>query len=1344
MPVFNNMLAGASGGAGADYAIERSLRFNSGDSAFLNRNFGSSGNRRTYTISFWIKLADNPSGDNVIAGHMVSGFQTQTMIRINNLDYLEFGQFTGSWNFRKITQRVFRDFGAWYHIVWSVDTTLSTAEDRIKLYVNGVRETAWSTNTNPSQNLETLFNSNVAHAIGKAQPVTQNYGNYYLADVHFIDGQALAATDFGETDQFGVWQPKEFAGSYTSSSFSTNITPSSTAYPNTTLSNNNLTWTGSTANDTGTVSTLIPTNKKTYVEVTHTSTGGGNPGPGVANAPLSELGLDTVKAWWRGGTDGNISVSTLGSFSGSSTSWSNGDVLGIALDNTANSGAGSITFYKNGTQVWTGGSGWTSHSDLRFEWQNNGSGTSSGTWNFGATSFSYPLSGYTGLSIAQGANSFHLDFKDNSSNGALGFDSSSTGLNRIETGSVSNGVPVLGSMTFTGHSNAQAANLRDNNTSTSAADGGGLTTSTNMGYDFLIPYKVRKIQTIGDTTNGVTYSSVFNIQYSDNNSTWTTVTGSNTTHSFTAGNGVTDETTIDDNGAHRYWRLYYSSSSGTGGNIWIASLNMFADDIGVNNWLVNNLSVSVESFGAVAFDGSTTRYVRHNSVSVSSTWTLEMHFKPNNSSVIGLFDTAAGSGGAFRNYAANNIQTTNGDSQSIAGAYNVGQWNHFAVVRQAAGNDRVYINGTLVGSQRNFSGLVFNQLDIGTINGGGDGKFNGYIRNVRWSNNARYTANFTAPPVATDLTSDSNTQILMMAGSLGGNSSAGSPVYSVPSGAAIDSLVDTPTNGDTADDTGAGGEVVGNYATLNPLTKGDRITLSDGNLEAFTNSTAGNGNYRSNIAVSSGKWYVEVTALAVGNTNNPRVGIILAEHAQSPTNGGGNSSLGYDSDTASYANNGDLIADNSNAGSANSYTVGDVIGIAVDADNGAVYFSKNGVFQNSGVPTSGATKTGAIKTWSGSKNYLFAGSEYNSSKTVWNFGARPFAHAAPSGYKALCTSNFDPPTIADGSLYFDTKLYTGTGSALTISNYGFSPDLAWIKCRNATLGHNLVDTVRGANYTLFSNTTGAESTQTDRLTAFTSDGFTLGTNAAVNTSSNTHVAWAWDAGDSTVSNTDGTITSQVRASAASGFSIVKWTGDQNKRTIGHGLNKKPDLIIWKSATYTSNWAVWHSAFADNEVIFLNSTAAKAGNSDYFDNSAPTSTVFPVDAFANKNLTNLAYVFTSVEGYSAFGSYTGNGSADGPFVYTGHSVAWVMIRRTDAVSEWVIYDVARDTYNIGGRRLYPDLSNLEGQNTSHYIDILSNGFKVRSPAGGMLNASGEPYIYMSFASNPFASNGGIAR
>ena len=216
MPVFNNVMAGAAGSGGADaFTIEKSLRFNATDTSFLTKDFVTSGDRQKFTFAFWIKFTEFPAHDNVIFGHMVSGYQTQTMIRRNSLGYLEFGQFTGSWNFRKITERKFDDPSAWYHIVWSVDTTIaSPAEDRIKLYVNGVRETDWSTNTNPSQDLNCLVNSDLQFGIGKATPVTQHHGSFLLSDFHFVDGQQLTADDFGESDSSGVWQPKAFTGNY--------------------------------------------------------------------------------------------------------------------------------------------------------------------------------------------------------------------------------------------------------------------------------------------------------------------------------------------------------------------------------------------------------------------------------------------------------------------------------------------------------------------------------------------------------------------------------------------------------------------------------------------------------------------------------------------------------------------------------------------------------------------------------------------------------------------------------------------------------------------------------------------------------------------------------------------------------------------------------------------------------------------------------------------------------------------------------------------------------------------------------------------------------------------------
>jgi hypothetical protein len=368
-----------------------------------------------------------------------------------------------------------------------------------------------------------------------------------------------------------------------------------------------------------------------------------------------------------------------------------------------------------------------------------------------------------------------------------------------------------------------------------------------------------------------------------------------------------------------------------------------------------------------------------------------------------------------------------------------------------------------------------------------------------------------------------------------------------------------------------------------------------------------------------------------------------------------------------------------------------------------------------------------------------------------NFGQRAFAYTAPSGFKALCTTNLPEPTIADGSTAMDVALYTGNGSTQTISGLNFSPDLVWMKMRStAGYSHKLVDTVRGATISLVTNNTNAELTETSGLTAFTSNGFSLGSQDPYNRNSDTFVAWTWDAGSSTVANTAGSITSQVRANASSGFSIVTWTGTMSPSTIGHGLGVAPQFIIVKRRSSTEAWVCYHR-FIDATVpadydISLNSTAARR---DYpsFGDTLPTSTVFSVGATGATNETGetyVAYAFAPVAGYSAFGSYTGNGSAsgDGPFVYLGFRTRFLMVKCSNNGNntDWVIIDTARDTYNISGLGLRANLSSAEyddkviGPGYTSF-DILSNGFKVKG-ASGRVNASSDTYIYYAVAENPF--------
>jgi hypothetical protein len=336
------------------------------------------------------------------------------------------------------------------------------------------------------------------------------------------------------------------------------------------------------------------------------------------------------------------------------------------------------------------------------------------------------------------------------------------------------------------------------------------------------------------------------------------------------------------------------------------------------------------------------------------------------------------------------------------------------------------------------------------------------------------------------------------------------------------------------------------------------------------------------------------------------------------------------------------------------------------------------------------------------------------------------------------------PTVADGSDYFEPKLYTGNGGTNTISGLSFSPDWTWIKRRNSSGSHSIHDTVRGATKRIRSESSDAETTETTALTAFTSDGFTLGVGGTANGNNDSFISWNWDAGSSTVSNTDGSITSSIRASQTSGFSVVSYTGSGSTATVGHGLNAALDFVIIKRRNSTGQFRSWHSALSNTQGIDLNSTSA-AFTDDSFNNTIPTSSVFTIKGgVANVNSsgsTYIAYCFSAVASYSAFGEYSGNSSTDGVFVHTGFRPAWLMVRAYSAGGSWSIFDNKRDPFNVMDRFLFAEQNFAEQD--ADTVDFLSNGFKFRT-GGGDHNFSGRDYLYIAFAENPFQANGGLAR
>jgi hypothetical protein len=570
-----------------------------------------------------------------------------------------------------------------------------------------------------------------------------------------------------------------------------------------------------------------------------------------------------------------------------------------------------------------------------------------------------------------------------------------------------------------------------------------------------------------------------------------------------------------------------------------------------------------------------------------------------------------------------------------------------------------------------------------------------------------------------------------------GNSNNWTPNnFSVTAGTGNDSLVDSPTNYGT--DTGAGGEVRGNYATLNNLlnTTG---SYANGNLERTTSDNTG---ALGTICPSSGKWYAEFVWTAIGSA---AVGAIVSTRIAASGADGLAQTWQLSSDNRGFLYN---------AGSSTSvtgWTTNDVIGLAFDCSTGAASFYKNGTLL--GTITNAAFANVPVGIGA------CAGSTSGTNTFIVNFGQRPFAYTAPSGFKALCTQNLPTPAVgaSAGTLankQFDAIIWTGDGtSSRTLSTLNFQPDFVWAKNRStAAVDHSLYDVLRGAgaNSELISNSTGAEGAgnhdQYGWLSAFTANGFTTtkgaGVNYYFNENSATYVAWNWKANGAGVSNNAGSISSTVSANTTAGFSVVTYTGNNtNNATVGHGLGVAPAMMILKCRSLGgTDWVVYHKSLGISNFVYLNGTGGAGSYSGFWNNVAPTSTVFNLASgnnSANGNgQTYVNYCFAEVAGFSKFGSYTGNGSSDGPFVYCGFRPRFIIIKRTDSSTngDWNIKDTARNTYNSAGNVLFANVSDAEYSSNTPY-DILSNGFKLRD-TGGNTNASGGTYIFAAFAEFPF--------
>jgi hypothetical protein len=567
---------------------------------------------------------------------------------------------------------------------------------------------------------------------------------------------------------------------------------------------------------------------------------------------------------------------------------------------------------------------------------------------------------------------------------------------------------------------------------------------------------------------------------------------------------------------------------------------------------------------------------------------------------------------------------------------------------------------------------------------------------------------------------------------------------SLTAGSTYDSMTDVPT---------LTSATTANYCVLNPLDTGGTAP-SRANLE-LTAGAAERG-VRSTMAIpTTGTFYME----ALVGTNQSGATDIAFGFVARTTNLAANPSgisngwLCYATATTNITRNGTSTL----AGTGTALVDGDVLQLAIDLANNKGWLGKNNTWFNGSTGTDGNPSTGANSTFTfSSPPELFVLAHCYSSTINTNFGQRPFAYTPPTGFVRLNTFNLPTPTIGataatTANKYMNIALYTGTGSSQSITGLGFQPDWTWIKERNASADHGLYDAVRGVQIQLESNNTGAETTETTGLTAFGSDGFTVGALAQLNTSADTYVAWNWKANGAGVSNTAGSITSTVSANTSAGFSIVTYTGTGSANdTVGHGLGVTPAMVITKrrsSGSGAFNWMVKHSSLASNHNLILESTGASTdvtsgfGSGGIANLSSSTTFGFLNGTSSNPNNANtsgetyVAYCFAPIAGYSAFGTYIGNASTDGPFVYTGFRPRWVMVKNTTSTQSWQLMDTSRSTYNAATANLLPNSSSGELTGTD-FIDMLSNGFKIRQSSAGNWNNSGDTYIYMAFAEAPF--------
>jgi hypothetical protein len=1272
MPVFNNILAGSSG-QGTGYDIDQSVRLERATPSYLLKDFASNGNKKTWTFSTWAKRAD------ISTGFQQGIFSSDTPASpgdISVLDWWDGGQLSwrdwrsGTTNNQLVTSAHYKDPAQWYHIVVRYDTTDSTAGDRVKLYVNGERVTDFSTENYPSLNYEGGINfGGVAgryHGVGRSTGFGDN-SSQYLAETHFIDGYALDASSFGETNSAtNQWVPIEYVGSYGTNGlylpFSSTELANSFSDSSTDCGDGSPCYAGDTKLllhfDGADDGTSFPDSSREGHSITRTGT--------VTKTGQKKFG--TASAYFDGNdglTTSDTSDFTFGTDPFTIECWVY--VTSGAAFNTPSASDAGFLFCGDSSATSTRSVEFTIYrGELR-----------AGLYNSDSSSATY-ISGGT----INDETWYHVALSRTASDAwAIYVDGS-----RVATSSTTKTLPQ----------NANSGQIAIG----ARIEGGSL----GQYFDgYIDDYRI---------TKGVG-------RYSGASFTAPTAAFTNPTKSITANGDVANTRAQSKIGNSS---IYFD---GTGDYLSTASSGMgLTGDYTIECWF--NTASSTSDNGIISN--------KYNNSSFNGNFSLRLNDGGNSNDI------------AFRPY--NGTVAEGGLVTSGTGAWSDNTWTHVAVVRSGSGtgNVKMYINGSLAGTSSGASSSTIlgnaGDLNIGRQESASAGTnyLDGYMDEIRISSSARYTGTFT--PSTTAFTADANTLLLIHSdwtGGLGADNSGNKNDFSPVNLVATDQVLDSPTL---------------NYCTLNPVDGFNSMTATEGNLRANTNSGTDPKINATFQIPQSGKWYWEFVdqhglSIMVGVIDQTNSGNIY----------GTNNSVIYSSGLGTKYNFSSVASYGA------SWTTGDIIGVAINRDDNEITFYKNNSSQ--GTFTIGGTAaqrarlipvigTGTTGTGGGTFNFG-QDSSFHGTKTSGSASAQDannngdFFYAPPANHLALCSDNLPDPAIADPTAHFNTVLYTGTGSGQSISGVGFEPNFTWIKNRDTAVSHALFDSVRGATKYLTSNSTVAESTESDMLTAFNSDGFSGGGSNQINIASDNYVAWNWKAASSNTSvsagsidGTNPTIACTRRTNTTAGFSIVSYTGTGANATVSHGLSVAPDLVIVKNRDSTQEWPIGSDEINSGswaKYLGLSDTSGESGGASRFNSTAPTSTVVSIgtsDA-TNKNTENhIMYCFHSVDSYSKVGSYESNNSVDGPMIYLGFFPAFILLKCTNATDNWNIYDNKRNGYNGGTYQLRADSNAAGFSSSATMVDFVSNGFKIRTNDAGT-NGSGRTYLYYAVASNPFKTS-----